>query len=164
PGDHDPWGGGPLTLIVTEPLGGQPAPNRTSVLARPTGFERADAINIRIPNRGRREDHGSDGLTSEAKGLLYELDVPTGAKGPTSPASEERARRGHRTPHEFRETLLASRSHERPKVPGPPPSQDGAGMAALLGLVMLPNPIIVVIRPWATRTTPTTAWGMSDLL
>jgi hypothetical protein len=29
--------------------GGYSAPNRTSVLARPTGFERADAINIRIP-------------------------------------------------------------------------------------------------------------------
>jgi hypothetical protein len=27
----------------------QTAPNRTSVLARPTGFKRADAINIRIP-------------------------------------------------------------------------------------------------------------------
>jgi hypothetical protein len=27
-------------------------PNRTSVLARPTGFERADAINIRIPTEG----------------------------------------------------------------------------------------------------------------
>ena len=29
---------------------------------------------------------------------------------------------------------------------------------------MLPNPIIVVINPWATRTIPTTTCGTSDLL
>jgi hypothetical protein len=36
-------------------------------------------------------------------------------------------------------------------------------MVALLGLDMLPEPIIAVISPWATRTSPTMAGSQTSL-